>query len=258
MKNKLKLRLNGFTLAEVLITLGIIGVVAALTIPTLVKNYQKQVVITSLQKFNSTMQQAIKASEADNGQIETWDFPTDYAGSSTVTFLNTYIIPYLKVAQKCDLATTTTCWNTVHQPSGTVATGGDQVNYSYTNTYMAKYVLQDGSELAFMGNFRFFQVLVDINGAKAPNTMGNDVFAFLLVNQATTTVANGNGTMVNPTYIKIGGFYPDGYGMNVATDGSYIYRGCGKDVNYKCAGSWCSAKIISDGWQITSDYPFFN
>lgn len=259
-RNKVKFRLYGFTLAEVLITLGIIGVVAALTIPTLVKNYQKQVVVTSLQKFNSTMQQAIKLSEADNGFIETWAFPPTLAGSSTVTFLDTYIIPYLQVAQKCELATTIACWNTVYEPNGTIATGGDQVNYSYTNTYMAKYVLQDGSELAFIGGGHqgYFQVLVDINGAKAPNTMGNDVFSFFLVQQPTINVGDGNGSMVNPTSLKIGGFYPDGYGLSVATDLSYQYRGCGKDVNYKCAGSWCSTKIISDGWQIKSDYPFFN
>lgn len=247
----------GFTLAEVLITLAIIGVVCAMTIPTLVKSHQKQTVVTSLQKFNSTMQQAIKLSEADNGQIETWDFPTD---SSTVTFLNTYIIPYLNVAQKCELATTTACWNTVYEPNGTDATAtGDLINYSYTNTWMAKYVLQDGSELGFFGNGTgFFQVLVDINGAKKPNTMGNDVFAFLLVQKSTTAVGNGNGTMLNPAFLKIGGFYPDGYGIDNNTLINYQYRGCSKDINYHTAGSFCSAKIMNDGWQINSDYPFFN
>ena len=40
----------GFTLAEVLITLGIIGVVAALTLPSLVTNYQKQVTVNKLKK----------------------------------------------------------------------------------------------------------------------------------------------------------------------------------------------------------------
>lgn len=44
-----------FTLAEVLITLGIIGVVAALTIPVLTQNYKKRVVETRLQKFYSTI-----------------------------------------------------------------------------------------------------------------------------------------------------------------------------------------------------------
>ena len=41
---------KGFTLAEVLITLGIIGIVAAMTLPTLVNNYKKQIYVVGLKK----------------------------------------------------------------------------------------------------------------------------------------------------------------------------------------------------------------
>ena len=58
---------NGFTLAEVLITLGIIGVVAALTIPTLIGNYQKKEVAVRLQKMYNTIQNAISLAEEENG-----------------------------------------------------------------------------------------------------------------------------------------------------------------------------------------------
>ena len=50
---------NAFTLAEVLITLGIIGIVVALTLPTLIQNHRNQVVETRLKKFYSTINQAI-------------------------------------------------------------------------------------------------------------------------------------------------------------------------------------------------------
>lgn len=43
--------LNGFTLAEILITLGIIGVVAALTMPALIANYQKQEILSRLKNL---------------------------------------------------------------------------------------------------------------------------------------------------------------------------------------------------------------
>ena len=52
-----------FTLAEVLITLGIIGVVAALTIPNVVSNYKKKVVETRLAKLYSVLNQAVELSE---------------------------------------------------------------------------------------------------------------------------------------------------------------------------------------------------
>ena len=63
---------SGFTLAEVLITLGIIGVVAALTIPTLVANHRKKTVEVSLAKFYTTMNQAIKLAENDYGEMTYW------------------------------------------------------------------------------------------------------------------------------------------------------------------------------------------
>ena len=68
-----------FTLAEVLITLGIIGVVAALTLPGLLAEYSKLVVETKLKKFYSQINQAIQLSEAEYGAKEYW-----YSGSNSV------------------------------------------------------------------------------------------------------------------------------------------------------------------------------
>ena len=56
---------KGFTLAEVLITLGIIGVVAAVTIPALVTTYQKRATESQLKKAYSTLVNALRMSEND-------------------------------------------------------------------------------------------------------------------------------------------------------------------------------------------------
>ena len=61
-----------FTLAEVLITLGIIGVVAALTLPSVIQNYKKSVIETSVKKFYTNINQAIILSERDNGDMHYW------------------------------------------------------------------------------------------------------------------------------------------------------------------------------------------
>ena len=63
---------NAFTLAEVLITLGVIGIVAALTIPNVTSLYRKNIAETRLAKFYSVMNQAIQRSEVDNGPKEYW------------------------------------------------------------------------------------------------------------------------------------------------------------------------------------------
>ena len=61
-----------FTLAEVLIVLGIIGIVAELTIPTLMNNVQNQVTVVTVKKAYSTLSQAYTMAVQDNGIPDTW------------------------------------------------------------------------------------------------------------------------------------------------------------------------------------------
>ena len=64
---------KGFTLAEVLITLGIIGIVAALTIPTLIAKHQKQVFATQLKKSYSSIGQALQMAQLEYGDMSGWE-----------------------------------------------------------------------------------------------------------------------------------------------------------------------------------------
>lgn len=66
MKHYHRLHLQGFTLAEVLITLGIIGIVASMTIPTLITNYQERVLITKNKQTFSLILQALNRAKADS------------------------------------------------------------------------------------------------------------------------------------------------------------------------------------------------
>lgn len=69
MKNHMK---NAFTLAEVLITLGIIGVIAALTLPSLIQDYREKAQVARVKKFYSVFSQAYTMALQDNGPIDTW------------------------------------------------------------------------------------------------------------------------------------------------------------------------------------------
>lgn len=94
---------KAFTLAEVLIVLGIIGVVAAMTIPVLMSKYRANVAVTRLQKFYSTMQQALAKSEIDNNEpMSDWTFATMYNYDENMTFFETYLKKYLNVLKYKD------------------------------------------------------------------------------------------------------------------------------------------------------------
>ncbi|MDR1327237.1 MAG: type II secretion system GspH family protein [Heliobacteriaceae bacterium] len=92
---------TAFTLAEVLITLGIIGVVAALTMPALITKYQKQAAVIKVKKFYSTMNQAIKLSEVENGSANEWNVPAGHASyQDTLDFYNMYLAKYIKAIKE--------------------------------------------------------------------------------------------------------------------------------------------------------------
>ena len=74
---------RAFTLAEVLITLGIIGVVAALTIPTLISKYQEKQTIVKLKKVYSILQNAYTAAEAEYDKPRYWSTP-DYTEENNI------------------------------------------------------------------------------------------------------------------------------------------------------------------------------
>ena len=90
-----------FTLAEVLITLGIIGVVAALTIPALVGNYKKNATVTRVKKFYTVVSQATNLAIAEYGSMKGWDgFSTHHNGPELQHWFDKYLKPQLKIVDE--------------------------------------------------------------------------------------------------------------------------------------------------------------
>ncbi len=93
-------RNKGFTLAEVLITLVVIGIIAAITVPIIMQNNKKKTYVTKMKKFYSSLSQAIKLAEAEQGLSSLdWDFSTGkYGGDKAgVEFYNKYLLKYMPV-----------------------------------------------------------------------------------------------------------------------------------------------------------------
>ena len=140
----------GFTLAEVLITLGIIGIVAALTLPSLITSYKRQETSARLKKFNSMMGQALILSVEENGDVNEWDLslpPKEFATK--------YWAPYLKA-----------------------------LSIDENNSQAIMY-FPDGTKLTIYRG-RCMDCIFDVNGDKKPNREGRDRFRFLACDKSIT------------------------------------------------------------------------
>ena len=84
---------RAFTLAETLITLGTIGIVAALTIPSLLTKYSQERTIIQLKKTYTNLQQAVRMASEEYGDCEGWDYTLEQAD-----FINKYFSPYIKLS----------------------------------------------------------------------------------------------------------------------------------------------------------------
>ena len=159
------MKIRGFTLAEVLITLGVIGVVAAITVPVIMNNYKKQATVSKLKKVYSILNQAVKLSEIDNGLPSTWGADSQYE------YFDRYWQPYIKINKKC---------SNIHGRCGyshvpwRCRNGQCIVYFDYGNSLGVGAMLIDGIFAYFTTN----QVNVDINGLSGPNRFGKDVFRF--------------------------------------------------------------------------------
>ena len=226
-------RKSGFTLAEVLITLGIIGVVAAMTMPTLIGKYQKKQTAIELKKVYSEMSQAIALSELSNSDVMYWDY-----NLNAKDFYDKYLKDYLKKTSELtygDYKKSVTIKNL----NGTVCTE------AWCSDNISHYIkLANGTVIGFSsykgGNYKAF--VVDLNGPKPPNITGKDYFVFSIQEKlkvAPYGIANTNGVSIGKKYdrdiIK---------GSN--------YRACDKTKS----GVWCTALIMTDNWEIKDDYPW--
>ena len=169
---------KGFTLVEIMIVVSIIGVVAALTMPQLINNYQEQVTVSRVKETYSIFQQAYDRAVQDRGPMRYWDIGTGNNSASAEKLYN-YFKPYLLKARECGTATNSGCF-----AQNYTAMFSNQ-SYIYqpetTNTYAGRGVLPNGTAFFFWsaGNSNHSGAIkIDINGVKGPNKAGVDFFNF--------------------------------------------------------------------------------
>lgn len=226
-----------FTLAEVLITLGIIGIVAAMTIPSLMSAYRKKVIEVRLVKFYTTINQAIKLAEYDYGEMEGWDelgsgFEKDENGNNTqnakaLPWINKYLVPYIKSDVKKVVTNSNGCVQ-VYFPDGSL-------------------VAITGTGWYFFPNASDYREVEKNDKISIDARQGIKSFGFYF--------SNGDCNSLACKYVPKG-VQPYKWGWDgtkeMLTTKSDI--GCRKDATHTPA--YCTALIQMNNWKFPSDYPF--
>lgn len=224
---------KAFTLAEVLITLGIIGIVAAMTMPTLIGKYRDQERSARIKKFYSGLQQAILLSENDNGEIKDWIKGTGSTISGNESqnlsvdakickeFFNKYLKPYMKDIKS------------------------DNPSQQYEHAINFQIWLNDGSTI-LMHNGYCFDFVFDVNGDNKPNKQGYDQFTFLL--------CVGSEGAVNTGKIMCGKKIFCAYNLNanLYNTREKVLEACQDDTKRAI----CTYLLQLDNWEFKNDYPY--
>ncbi len=208
---------KAFTLAEVLITLGIIGIVAAMTLPALITKYQKHVTVNRLKHAYSVLSQAVKLSEVSNGSIDDWDWSAAYLNSEALEiWLKQYMCPYMKYTE-----------------------------ISNSDSEKTTIKIANGTTFTFKANSETnIHVFVQLS----PKNQERNTFVFLIQKGL-----NNRHLVLNKSGVWPYSYSATGIDTNTRAfwkdNTSY---GCNRNgKKYLCAGL-----IMYDGWQIKDDYPW--
>lgn len=225
-----------FTLAETLITLGIIGVVAAITIPALMNNIQHKDEVAALKKFYSNFNQALMKYSADKdcpGNLECTGILPDLIQLPQLQELK----PYFNVLKDCSDGSNGCFSTNVYKD----LSGGPVGSMNGVPSLL----LEDGStfrtsfqDCSSYGSGVLNEVCgsltVDVNGPKPPNQIGRDYFSFFITNSA----------QLAP------------YGSHLASSAGYHWddntngNACNPATFPGGDGGNCAGRIIEQNWEM--------
>ena len=230
---------SAFTLAEVLVTLGIIGVVSAMTVPSLMQNYQRQSYVTQLHKVYNELQQAFVQEMNEANAINLKE-----AGLTNINTMDEFLQKHFKVVQKCtkhehcfdinykNLDGTTVATSSIKWHAGDcaiIASGAeicvDAVNRTYTyNGYSSNWGI----------------TFIDVNGQKGPNILGRDAFMLINWDDGVLDTVNASPACRNQGIC-------DGDSLKAIREAA----GAACSATKTFTDNQCFGKILNDNWEMT-------
>lgn len=218
---------HAFTLAEVLITLGIIGIVAAMTLPSLVNRAKHKELEAKFQKQYSIISQAVNFLNVNDVCITTDCIPNG-------TYLLDEFSKIYKVNKRCDdmIGIPVEEYDKFCFPKSKTDTKYKNYNKK-TNLHSSafddgQFYTMDGALVTFerRGSDKNVLISIDVNGReKSPNMLGHDLFMFQLMNKGSIGVLvpmGAEGTVFNETDF------------------------CSKTSTHSLNGAGCTAKALGE------------
>lgn len=236
-------RYTAFTLAEILITLGIIGIVAAITLPILTNNTKNQAMVSSLKENTSILKSAVQSIITDNGG----SFPSiNFTGSPSV--LLPYFSQYLSLNKQC--YRNQNIGECFHDGANYTQLDGEPVTAAsgWITNFNAheRMILLNGSLVGLRhywncgggvagtgiyNNKICADLVLDVNGFNPPNQIGRDIFFFYILEYNGLIPRGGQGSETS-------------YGGNWNEICTTVKTGSNPQ---DWAGVGCSARILQEG-----------
>lgn len=184
-----------FTLAEVLITIGIIGVVAAMTLSAIIQNRKNKELQTALSKNYSVLQSALQKANYDNGELIT---PLN----SDNRRLKPVLLKQMKYAKDCGFESCIK-YSAGVDNSGAVTSFMIKNYKTFNNKTLSTDYFDDGQFMLNDGSLYLIEnptvkqifITIDINGMnQKPNKWGHDLFTFQIMNDGKLLPMGAQGT----------------------------------------------------------------
>lgn len=246
---------SAFTLAEILITLGIIGIIASITIPSIIDYYSKQQYVESLKKAYSDLTQMFSLYMTDSavseiGQTSLFD-GVSFSDTSVQDSLDGMIKTYFKVVRACRAGDSTcqvTGYKYLSTSAGTPSTQFPSSRYNFCTLNGMCFSIGLSStcqpDLAKTGQMKANcgSIFVDVNGNKPPNQFGRDFFNSFRIGQ--------DGQLYAYEGLQYAIF--NGGGSAAATYWRNTPSYCGSLNNSDLTGAYgyCVGRILEEGWQM--------
>ena len=214
--------LRGFTLSELVVTLAVVGIIAALTVPGLVQHYQRDTQVTMLKKVYMNLQDNLSFMQTENIGLR---FDKSLLGEESPD-VEKFFDDYYNVTLKCG-RNPSSCFAPQYK---NIRKSVLNTDFSDDNTYCVQF--KDSSSMCIIPQSALpATVFVDVNGPDKPNVVGRDMFSFHIYDDFSVDVV--------PPDVVAGGT------ATAARENLF---------NNDCLGSYygtgCFGKILNDDWKM--------